>query len=185
MSALWDRQEGESSKAFAAFVAYLDLGPDRSIVKAIDSHLGQDRGKTGAKSRISWWERWSSQFRWVARAEAFDEHELQEKIATRATVRERLRQRAIDNADMALGELVALCSFEDEHRPSFAAKVRHAASMDVLKLAGVDLPKKHEVSGPDGGAVVVDKTEVARRVDEILDGLSEEQIAKLQEEIEP
>lgn len=58
----WERQEGESAKAYEAFMVYLKLGDERSQ---------QAVGKELAKSRqlIS---RWSATYRWVERAAAYD-----------------------------------------------------------------------------------------------------------------
>jgi hypothetical protein len=177
----WDRLPAETAKAYAAFSAYLALGPDRSIDRAFEQR--QNSSKTAARSR--WWMEWSRQHGWVARAAAFDQHELQEKVAARVEVRERIRQSAIDNAAMALSEIVSLCRFEDDDKPSFAAKVRLAAAAQLLSLAGVDAPKRHELSGPGGGPVALDPVAVAQRVDEILSGLNEEQMARLEGELDP
>jgi len=65
MANLWERRQDETPKAFAAFVVYRDLGPARSIVKAIES-----TGKRTAKVRR--WEKWPSRFDWVARAAGYD-----------------------------------------------------------------------------------------------------------------
>jgi len=182
MSQPWDRQEGETSKAYAAFVAYLELGPERSI----DAAFRQQNGSRKAAGRPFWWHRWSSKWSWVARAEAFDHHELTEKIEARAEVRERLRQQAIDNADMALAEIVALCQYQGSERPETAARVRLNACEKLLSLAGVDGAKRVEVSGPEGGAVkVITPAEIARRVDELISDMSDDEVATLEDELPP
>lgn len=66
MAELWERQKGESSKAYAAFCVYRDLGPDRSIEKA-----RQTMPKTRPKS---WLVCWSTKYNWVARAAAYDDY---------------------------------------------------------------------------------------------------------------
>lgn len=58
----WERQEGESSKAFEAFSIYLNLGTERSQ-QAVSKELAKSR------ALIS---RWSSAYRWVERAAAYD-----------------------------------------------------------------------------------------------------------------
>lgn len=58
----WERQKGESQKAFEAFACYRDLGPKRSIAK-----VAQKLGKSTALIA-----RWSARWDWVARAEAWD-----------------------------------------------------------------------------------------------------------------
>ena len=80
----WEKQEHETSKAYAAFCAYRDMGTDRSFTKAIPiifNNIPDDkiRLKYGQISA------WSSKYGWVARVEAYDvyleaksrkEHEL-------------------------------------------------------------------------------------------------------------
>ena len=58
----WERQPGETSKAFAAFCVYRDLGPTRSLSK-----VGQTLGRS-----VQWMEHWSSIHSWVVRAAASD-----------------------------------------------------------------------------------------------------------------
>lgn len=60
---LWDKQRGESAKAFEAFGIYRDMGPDRSQV-AVGEVLTKSRALQA---------RWSIQWGWVERAEAWDE----------------------------------------------------------------------------------------------------------------
>jgi hypothetical protein len=66
MSEIWDRQAGESSKAYEAFCAYRDLGADRSLEKA---------GKMLSKHRSKKWLcEWSAKYNWVERAKAYDDY---------------------------------------------------------------------------------------------------------------
>lgn len=69
--------------AFAAFVAYRDLGPDRSGAKAAKA--------LGKSTRTL--DRWTSRHRWVERALAWDEH-LDDKAceAAESEVEERTRR---------------------------------------------------------------------------------------------
>lgn len=66
MNNAWDRQPGESTKAYAAFCAYRDLGPERSIEKA-----GQMLDKPRSKK---WLGEWSAKYKWVERAKAYDDY---------------------------------------------------------------------------------------------------------------
>lgn len=61
---LWDRQTGESARAFAAFAMYRDLGPARSTGKAATT--------TGKTSRT--FEEWCTTWGWVERAAAWDDN---------------------------------------------------------------------------------------------------------------
>lgn len=64
---LWERQPGESAKAFHAFTLYRDLGHERSVSKVAQIY----RPGRNLRSLMS---RWSTKFNWVKRAEAYDDH---------------------------------------------------------------------------------------------------------------
>ena len=67
MAEIWERQKNESSKAYAAFCVYRDLGPDRSLEKTREI-LGKSAGYT------RWMQTWSSKYDWVTRAQAYDDY---------------------------------------------------------------------------------------------------------------
>lgn len=69
----WERQEGESEKAFEAFAVYRDMGAERSITKVVQS-LNKTRALIG---------RWSSQWNWQERVRAYD-NELEKEARTKA-----------------------------------------------------------------------------------------------------
>ncbi|MGZ4924285.1 MAG: hypothetical protein ACXV5H_10085 [Halobacteriota archaeon] len=61
---LWERLPGESAKAYDAFRCYRDMGPKRSIAKVARA-MGCSTGLL---------KRWSSPYRWVARAMRYDDY---------------------------------------------------------------------------------------------------------------
>src|SRR4051812_23513801 len=77
------RQRGESRQGFAAFVAYRDLGPSRSLAK-----VGRALGKS-----VALLERWSARWAWVARAAAYDDHLDQQRRAAWVKAVEDMAQR--------------------------------------------------------------------------------------------
>src|SRR5262249_27838418 len=78
-ASVYERQPGESRQALAAFIAYRDLGPARSLAK-----VGQKLGKS-----TTLMERWSARWRWTARAAAWDEElDRQARAAQVAAVKE-------------------------------------------------------------------------------------------------
>lgn len=93
MPQFWERQEGETDKAFDAFTIYRNL-PERSLAKA-----AKVRAEMQGKSRVDvgQLERWSRDNDWVARAGAWDDHIDQlarrklevDLVKRRADVRER------------------------------------------------------------------------------------------------
>lgn len=140
----WDRREGETPKAYAAFCVYLGLAPaDRSIDAAYALHrerLGRPLEKP--QRAPSHWGRWSARHDWVARAEAHDQHALQSAIAKRSELRERAHQHAIDHAEELIRRLVDVAL----GRAGKVGMVQLMALKHALKLAGVIAPKKIEVS---------------------------------------
>jgi len=87
MSELWERQPGESTKAYAAFCAYRDLGPERSIEKA-----GQMLDKPRSKK---WLGEWSSKYHWVERARAYDDYiEMKKRVEHEQAILEMAERQA-------------------------------------------------------------------------------------------
>lgn len=64
----WDQQRGESMAAFAAFRAYLEMGPERSMVAAYRKH----NERPAAINVPGSWNSWARQFGWVERARQWD-----------------------------------------------------------------------------------------------------------------
>ena len=72
----WDRLPTETSKSYAAFLAYVALGARRSVSEAARKHHGQatEAGEIHGleKTTQRTWEGWSSRHNWVSRANARD-----------------------------------------------------------------------------------------------------------------
>ena len=68
----WERQDGETARAYEAFTEYRDMGASRSLAK-----VGQKLGKSKAQM-----EKWSKKYNWVVRAEEWDiESDRQTRLA--------------------------------------------------------------------------------------------------------
>lgn len=96
----FERQEGESTKAFEAFKIYRDLGHERSLQKAAELYYGHAGSVRQAQ-------RWSKKFAWVERAQSWDDWY---EMIRREAVEEHLRAQAEDHGrreaalkDRALG----------------------------------------------------------------------------------
>src|SRR5229473_5742691 len=86
----WDRMEGETHRAYSAFIAYRDIGSDRTIQKAAD--LLQ---KSGSVLR-----RWAVKFNWRTRAADFDDDKAREMQRELFSRRVRAHKRALDISDI-------------------------------------------------------------------------------------
>lgn len=69
----WERQKGESDKAYEAFVTYRDMGTNRSI-RAVAQKLAKSRTQIG---------KWSSGWEWTERVRAYD-NELEKEARAQA-----------------------------------------------------------------------------------------------------
>ena len=74
----WERQEGESIKAFEAFTVYLEMGDERSL-RAVGQRLGKSRALM---------ERWSRTYQWVERVASYDA-DVQRKAHAKAVDKRR------------------------------------------------------------------------------------------------
>jgi hypothetical protein len=158
----WERQPGETAPAFRCFCEYLKLGGGRSF-KATADELG--RPPSYAKQLGVW----SVKFGWVERAAAYDSEQLTTEIEARLVVREKLRQRLYDEGNKAIDDLIDLrrgkmsggdqISILDTHRkivgqrPLVPPKVRYAATVRVLELIGLTVPKRIEHTGAEGDEI--------------------------------
>lgn len=115
---VWERQQGESPISYAAFRAYRDLGEGRTIEKAVDILIekwptipGRDpRTELSKPSYMNRAKHWSSERRWVERAEAYDAHlddillEAREGGMKRMANRLEGRIEAVKEMEWAIGE---------------------------------------------------------------------------------
>ena len=67
----WERLNGETSSAFAAFCSFRDFGAERNIRKAVEA---TEQDKTMWDKRYRVWRNWAVQFRWKERAADFDKY---------------------------------------------------------------------------------------------------------------
>lgn len=160
MSAPWKQRKGETPKAYTAFMAYVALGPKRSLRK-----LSEAEGYN-----LRQLERWSSQHDWQTRSGAHDVAELTRAMEGREREQHRLRQRVIDQADKALDVMFRLLDGKMprsgdklEQRSRDGERVTHipvvkpstllALCQDILDRAGIVKPRRVELTGADGEAL--------------------------------
>lgn len=133
----WERQKGETSRAYEAFTVYRDMGPDRSQSK-VCKKLSKNRATIGD---------WSTKYEWVKRATAWDAE--QDRIARQSQIDEikKMRKR---HADLATAMLVKAAKAlqripEDEVKASDVSRLVETAS------------KLERISRGDAGEVVEER----------------------------
>ena len=75
MTKAWDRLPNERSKAYELFCLYRDMGPSRSLQKL--------RQTNSLPLSLRQLERYSANYDWVARAQAFSDHIFALKLKER------------------------------------------------------------------------------------------------------
>jgi hypothetical protein len=146
MAESWERLRFESSKAYAAFCAYRDLGPDRSIVKAA--------GEPETSPKVRQFKKWSSRNRWVQRAQAYEDEMDRQLRARSEKARKEMAER---HAKMAvLGQGIVVEAFRrikpEDLTPSQAVQwFDTLVKIERLSRGEPTDIQKAEHSGPGGG----------------------------------
>lgn len=78
---LWEQKDDETDRAYAAFVAYRDLGPHHRSLTSVARQLGKNRELMG---------RWSRRHGWVERVQAWDEEQRHQFDVSMAQAREEM-----------------------------------------------------------------------------------------------
>jgi len=162
----WDRQSGESSKAYAHFCLYRDMGLSRSI--------RQMPSVSGCTSVVRQLNRWSSRWRWVERCQKYDdylEHErrLQQEKERRA-MHERHARVALLGMNVAVKGLERLLNKVQSGKGAVAPGDLTRlldTSVKVERLARGESSESHEISGPNGGPI-----ELTDALSKLLDKLA-------------
>jgi len=87
----WQRQDGETVKAFTAFCQYRDLGLARTLKRGYELYAGLEIGSRRGDPP-PYYQDWSAKNRWIKRAQEYDEYMLEmqreaeeEKVRSGAT----------------------------------------------------------------------------------------------------
>ena len=107
----WDRQPGETSKAFEAFRIYLELRAERSYARVAE-RLTKSRTLIG---------RWANKYRWHERSLQFDSHEMREEhklqVREAAAMRKRQAQLGMKGLEISLARLNSMSPQEISRLP--------------------------------------------------------------------
>lgn len=140
----WDRREGESEKAWAAFRAYRDAGPMRKRI-AVARQLAN---KPDLKSTPASWRKWERVHDWHTRLTAFDRFLAEQARARQDAIASALRARVIDRAEDILETVIDAATMDKDPSPRQLDAAKFA-----LQALGFTAPKQVELSGPGGAPV--------------------------------
>ena len=163
----WDRQPGETAKAFAAFVFYRDLpAADRSVRAALES------GRKGAaRGTHRGWQRWAARYDWRGRAGAADTDLAARRRERMAKELERAQDGAVVLVRAALAKVAERIAGLDAEE--LAAGQIPAALKTLIELEFKSLGKDDRLELAHEGKVEVDTTADAAWLLDYLRGLPE------------
>lgn len=161
----WERQEGEPNNWYSRFVLFLQLGPSRSLRKAIAAEKATKGDKEQQFSDVSllsvprsWFDA-SHQWNWRERAEAWDEHRRKQVFVmgnaydvTRVEKLAKYSERLEGEIDKMLTSLENK-KLEDIKKPWFNQFLyeKYLQSLEALAAETGGRVKKQEITGKDGG----------------------------------
>ena len=158
----------ESTKAFAAFSVYLNLGPERSL-RVVGEKLGKSEGLI---------ERWSSKFDWSSRVQAQEAHlAAVEREATEVMTRTKAAQwltKREDHRDeewelrseLIVAGRAVLEKFKDGTKGATLGDVARAFELAsrLGRLASGMATDRTEITGEDGGPLQIELSAALNKV---------------------
>jgi hypothetical protein len=144
----WEQQPRESARAFGAFCAYRDLGPRRSLRAAAEKFYQRSSEAVSRQFRT-----WSSTFRWVERASAWDRHlDAQARQAQETARREMMERHVKEARALQTKALERLRTLRPEELGP-AELLRYfveAARLERLALGEPEAVQRQELTGKGG-----------------------------------
>jgi hypothetical protein len=163
----WERQAGESARAFGAFCAYRDLGPRRSLRSAAAQYYGRSTAAVVRQCNT-----WSSAFRWVERADAWDQHLDAQARQAQETARREMAERQAREARALQAKAVQRLQALRPEELGPADVLRYfieAAKLERLALGEPDAVQRQELTGRGGSPLrfsLEDAVAAARELEE-------------------
>jgi hypothetical protein len=144
----WEQQPGETPRAYAAFCVFRDLGPRRTLAAAAAAYY--QRTADSLERQV---DKWSSAFRWVERAAAWDRHlDAEGRAAQQAARKEMAERHAREARGLQAKALERLRALRPEEL-SPADVLRYfveAVKLERLALGEPDTVQRQELTGKGG-----------------------------------
>ena len=169
----WEKQEHETSKAYAAFCAYRDMGANRSLTNIIPI-LYKDLGSTKTATKRRRLSEWSSLHNWVVRVEAYDVY-LEENVRRKSEAA--IKKMAHDHALIAslaihkgAERIQLIMNGKDEKGNPLPSELTPKEAIDFIRF-GAELERKSR-GAPD--QLVELSGSVVQIIDDIPHGKKDE-----------
>lgn len=135
MSKAWERQRGESQKAFEAFAIYRDMGPTRSLLKVTQK-------LTKSETLIK---RWSSKWNWVDRIQLYDAEMDRQQLLQQEEERKQMAERHAKQALLFQNKIIERLRTIDPNRLTPADLIRWFEVAVKVERQARGESDKHEI----------------------------------------
>ena len=145
---LWERQSGETAKAYAAFLLYRDLPAiDRSVPAARERHQRDTKGT------LRQWKGWSMRNGWVNRAAEHDSDLASRRRERMAKELERAKDDAVVLIRAALAKVAERIKGMDAEELAAGQIPAALRTLIELELKVLGYEDRVALTGKDGGPV--------------------------------
>ncbi len=118
----WNQLPDETDTAYHRFTVYLEMGADRSIPK-----VREKTGKSQGYDRHLY--RWSSQYNWVDRCRAYDQHIAFQYVENQEVIQKKARSEILRRLPEAVDKLYDIALSDDPDRMSALEMIMQQAGM--------------------------------------------------------
>ena len=156
---VWERQDGEPNNWYSRFVLFLQMGPSRSLLGAVNIEKAQKSPEKPSMSVPGAWKEAAKQWNWRERAEAWDEYRRKQVFVmgnaydvNRVEKLAKYSERLEAEIDKMLDSL-ATRNAEAIKKPWFNQFLfeKYLQSLEALAAETGGRVKKQEITGKDGG----------------------------------
>ena len=156
---VWERQDGEPNKWYSRFVIFLQMGPSRSLLGAVNIEKDRNGQKKAEVSAPTSWREAAKQWNWRARAEAWDEYRRKQVFVMGNAYDVNRVEKLAKYSERLEGEIDKMLTalenkkLEEIKKPWFNQFLyeKYLQSLEALAAETGGRVKRQEITGKDGG----------------------------------
>lgn len=142
----WEQWPNETDLAYSYLVSYMEMGPERSLLKVCQKH-------TKKESYLTQLKRWSSKYNWVERAKEYDQHIILKSLNNREKLIDIAHSRMLGLLEKALDTYEEILLLDDViyvgEGSTTTLNERIKVAKDMLDRLGINFAVKEGVPSPD------------------------------------